>query len=337
MKLRQLDLHDDAQFTSFYAIMRAADLYERAGMPFWSERECAIMFRHDEPNESWHAYAAHDGDEMVGISLMMLTLLDNTDMAFVSVAVRPERRRHGIGSALLAHVVEEAKAAGRTKALAETNIPFERRDDHPYRKFAEKHGFALANVEVRRVLELPVDDGLLQKWQDEAAPHHQGYRIDTFTGDIPEAILDSYVYLYNQLALDAPTGDLDFEAEAMTPEALRIREQKLKEMDRTVYTTVAIAPDGDAVAHTNMAVSVDDRDNVYQWGTLVRRDHRGHRLGMAVKAANLRALQRDFPDRPRIVTANSETNAPMVGINELMGFRPVELLAEFQLKFDGTS
>jgi GNAT superfamily N-acetyltransferase len=336
VELRQVDFADDAQFKPFYAIMRAANLYEREGMPFWSERECAIMFRHDEPTEEWHAFAAYDGDVMVGISVLMLTLLDNTDMAFVSVSVPPERRRQGIGSALLTKAVEAARAAGRAKVLTEANVPVEAREDHPYRTFAEKHGFALANIEVCRTLDLPVDDDALRKWQDEASPHHEGYRIETYTGPIPEEIIDSYVHLYNQLALDAPTGDLDFEAEAMTPEALRVREKKLDEMGRTIYTTVAIAPDADAVAHTNLAVSADDVNNIYQWGTLVRRDHRGHRLGLAVKATNLRALQRDYPDRPRIVTTNAETNAPMVGINELMGFRPVELLVEFQLKLDGS-
>ncbi len=336
MELRQIDLNDDAVFGRFYAIMRAANLHEREGMPFWSERECRIMFQHEEPGEEWYGYAAFDGDEMVGIAVVMLTLLDNTDLAFVSVSVPPEKRRRGIGSALMTHVVKAAKDAGRTKVLTESNIPVSAREDHPDRKFAEKNGFTLANVEMRRVLDLPVDDDLLLKWQDEAAARHEGYRIETYTGPIPEEIIDSYAHLYNQLALDAPTGDLEFEPEALTAETLRIREKKLDEMGRTVYTTVAIAPDSDAVAYTNMAVSSDDVNNIAQWGTLVRRDHRGHRLGQAVKVANLRALQRDYPDRPTIVTTNAETNAPMVGINEMMGFRPVELLAEFQLKFDET-
>jgi hypothetical protein len=49
-----------------------------------------------------------------------------------------------------------------------------------------------------------------------------------------------------------------------------------------------------------------------------------------VKAANLAALQADHPERTRISTQNSETNAPMVAINEKMGFRPVEVMLEFQ-------
>ena len=46
-----------------------------------------------------------------------------------------------------------------------------------------------------------------------------------------------------------------------------------------------------------------------QWGTYVHRDHRGHRLGAAVKVANLRAVQRERPDILRIDTVNAETNS----------------------------
>jgi GNAT superfamily N-acetyltransferase len=218
--------------------------------------------------------------------------------------------------------------------MTEVNLAFADRDSHPYRRFAEKRGFALANVEVRRILDLPVDDTVLQAWIDDSAPHHRDYRIETYADDVPDELLPSLVHVVNQLALDAPTGDLEFEAEAMTVEGFKDRRDKIKEMGRTVYETVAIAPDGDVVAHSTLSVSADDPDLCFQWGTLVRRDHRGHRLGMALKAANLRAMQRAHPEQKRIVTTNSEVNAPMVAINEEMGFKPVELLAEFQQVFD---
>ncbi len=58
-------------------------------------------------------------------------------------------------------------------------------------------------------------------------------------------------------------------------------------------------------------------------------DHRGHRLGAAVKVANLRALQRERPDVTVVQTENAETNAFMVSINERLGFEVVAVSPSF--------
>ncbi|MFV0405376.1 MAG: hypothetical protein ACK5LN_00900 [Propioniciclava sp.] len=57
--------------------------------------------------------------------------------------------------------------------------------------------------------------------------------------------------------------------------------------------------------------------------TLVRADHRGHRLGMLVKTANLAQLQRLNPFAERIHTWNAAENAPMLAINLALGFQTV--------------
>lgn len=46
--------------------------------------------------------------------------------------------------------------------VAEAAYPFDRRTDHPYRRFAEANGFRVAIDEIRRILPLPVDPTLLQ-------------------------------------------------------------------------------------------------------------------------------------------------------------------------------
>jgi RimJ/RimL family protein N-acetyltransferase len=48
--------------------------------------------------------------------------------------------------------------------------------------------------------------------------------------------------------------------------------------------------------------------------------HRGHRLGLAVKIANLEALARRAPAARLIVTGNAAVNAPMIAVNDMLGF-----------------
>lgn len=332
MRIREIDVHDDKEFHDFYAVMRDASLYQRPDAPMWSEREAQVMFRKEEPGETWKAFGAYDGGQLVGVAEFILPLLDNTDKAYFEVQVAPANRRHGIGSAVLSHVVEVAKANDRTVLLVEANVPMDERENHGYVRFARKHGFEPASVEMRRELRLPVSEEQLTAWEQEAAPHHTAYRIETFVDDLPEQLLESYCYLSNQLALDAPSGDIDFEPEGMTPEIFRVRQEKVKEQGRTVFETLAIDDSGVAVAQSTLVVPSDDPLTVHQWGTLVHREHRGHRLGLAVKARNLQAMQEAFPDRQRVVTWNSEENDHMLAINIKMGFEPVELMVEFQRK-----
>ena len=97
-------------------------------------------------------------------------------------------------------------------------------------------------------------------------------------------------------------------------------------MGRARYETVALTPDRQVVAQSTLALSLGDNPNVYQWGTFVHREHRGHRLGLATKAVNLRAVQAARSDLTLVITQNGETNDYMVAINERMGFRPIEVV-----------
>jgi len=66
---------------------------------------------------------------------------------------------------------------------------------------------------------------------------------------------------------------------------------------------------------------VHESERAYQWGTLVSPAHRGHRLGLAIKVANLRLLQRTHPQITTVVTYNADVNAHMVAVNERLGYR----------------
>ena len=330
MQIRPVELDDDAEFRRFHEVMDSAERFERPLAGMWSLEEARILFTEGDPAEHVWGFVAVDGGEIVGAGMASLPKHDNRHMAWVMPWVEPQRRRRGIGSVVLEHLLERCRAERRTHHIIETSYPFERRDDHPYRQFAEKHGFTLANTEIRRHLPLPVDEAELDRLIADSAAHHEGYCIVSFDGPIPDDLVDSLCRTKSQLGVDAPTGTLDFEEERIDRDVLREREAQLRRQGRTMISTLAVAPDGEVVAYNDLVIPRDDPPNVYQWGTLVRRDHRGHRLGMAVKARGLKQLQAHLGDalgttRTRISTCNAEQNAHMVGINERLGFRPVEV------------
>lgn len=331
MEIRLARLDDDAEMHALWTVIDAADRQGNPERPQFAEQIMVGMLREPTPEAKIEPWVALDDDGgLVGGCFVYLPQLDNTDKGYVQVDVAPDHQRRGIGGALVEHAVERARHHGRTCVLAESHIPGDEREDHGYRRFAEAHGFAAASTEVARRLRLPVDRDRLDNWIAEAEPHHAAYRIETFQGDVPDDLLPSLCDVVNQLAIDAPTGDIAFEAEAITPEVRRESSERNRRNGLREMTTVAISPEGTVAAMTSLGIPDDTPGVLYQWATIVAKEHRGHRLGLALKAYNLRAVQLAEPDRTQVWTTNHEDNDFMVSINEAMGFERVELLVEFQ-------
>lgn len=336
MDIRALDesaMADDAVMREFYDLSRRSETLGREQAPFWSFEEFLGAYRTPDTGERQELFAAFDGERMVANATLWTPVLDNTDKVFFDLSVDVPRRRQGVGSAMVAHLEQVARDDGRSLLMSGSHLPFDQREDHPYRAFAEACGYELSNVEVCRYLDLPVPDERIQEWIDAAAPHHADYVIETFAGSVPEDLVESLCLLLGQLAVDAPTGAVDFEPEIITPERYAEWLESVAAMGRVRYETVALTPDRQVVAQSTLAVPLGDGTDVYQWGTFVHRDHRGHQLGMATKAANLRAVLAAHDGLTRIVTQNAETNAYMVAINDRMGFYPVEVATDWVKRF----
>jgi GNAT superfamily N-acetyltransferase len=332
MEVRRVDVHDDAQVRAFYEVLRRAETTERSAVetPFPSEHAMITWLRHDDAAQQLLTYGAYDGGELVGSAWTALPQLDNTDLAWLAIDVPPENRRRGIGTALLDRMTEEIGALDRHQIVVESWIPFGELDTHPYRTFAAHHGFELANTEIRRDLALPVDDGFLLALEVSTAPHHASYELVTYTDDMPDDVVASFCELYNLVGDEGPIGDLEFDEEAITPEVFRDREEMQREAKMIVYKTIALDRRRAVAGYSTMSVTLDEPHTIHQWGTLVHPAHRGHRLGLALKVRNLQVVPTLHPDRTSVTTCNTESNAYMVGINERLGFEPVEILAAFE-------
>ena len=271
-----------------------------------------------------HRAAVVEGG-VVGALRLLLPTRDNPTVAVVDVAVHPDHRRRGVGTALLTEGVRLSSAAGRTELIAEVDEPG---PGTPGREFALRHGWTCDLLETRRDLVLPPDEEALSDLEARAREASVGYDVVTWRDRTPDELLDDRAVLEQRMTTDAPHGDLPVEEEHW--DGARIREYEAMHVarGRTVLSAGAVK-EGRLVAFTDLQVPLADPRRAHQGGTLVLTEHRGHRLGALLKAAVLRELTSAVPGVRRISTYNSEINTPMVAVNEALGFRPAGQLSSW--------
>jgi hypothetical protein len=261
----------------------------------------------------------------VAVADLELTEWDNRDLAWTSLVVDPSERRRGYGSALLAHVRELAERSGRTKfgAGAWATPAAE--------AFATSHGFALAQQEIYRV-QAPKElaPGLVDAARAEAAPHAGEYDLLHVEGHAPADLLPVVAELTSAIN-DAPLDDLDVEDEVFPAERIASYERATIDSGHRLYRVIAVhRASGEAAGHTAVAVDAERPGLGHQHDTSVMRGHRGHRLGLLLKADMLRWLADAEPQLTSIDTWNAESNAHMIAINERLGYRVLGRALDFQ-------
>jgi GNAT superfamily N-acetyltransferase len=281
----------------------------------------------------------HGARTPVVLGELRLPLLDNTDNAVVNVATRPAYRRRGYGTAMLQHLTARARAHNRTRLIGEVGEPMSPAPPTPGVVFATKFGARPVTSEVRRLLRIgDVDNLQLSRLNDDAAAHSTEYSLIQWEGPAPAEILDDLVVLHSRMTTDAPLEDLDWEPEQWTPQRYREREQRVIASGQVCLCTVARhEPSGQVVALTDLGLTAGNPEVAYQWATIVLPSHRGHRLGMLVKLANLEYLRASRPQVRLLNTWNAAINDHMVSINEAIGFRPVERWREWQLELQDST
>ncbi len=327
--IREIDKADDAAMAQMYAVVVAVRTFQR---PFFQPPPLEAVLadlRHDDPGERVTVWGMHDAGELVGAVTLWESLLDNTHSLWAELDVHPDHRRRGHGAAAVAAVERFAREAGRTRIVIDARYPADRADDHPYRRFAERHGYRLGSLGVNRRLALPLPRGRLAELDAAArAAYEPDYRLQSFTR-VPEQLAESLCACMNRVEAEAPSGEIDWEPESLTPARLQSYHDLDVASGRQRFTTVAQAVGSvDVVAYTELLVPAT-MTRAQQSGTYVLPEHRGRRLGMAVKLANLVAVHKARPEVVEIFTGNSSANEWMVAVNEQLGFSPVELIGEF--------
>src|SRR6478752_1570546 len=307
---------DDLAYTPLEKLLELADPYERQ----------VILV------------AKVDGD-IVGAVDIALPLTDNLDLAEFTLDILPEFQRQGVGRKLLQAAEHLARSEGRTLILVDTNhpgaslhefeeaqlvpgsgqgfVPLESREV----EFAQKTGYTLQHIEQFSSCALPLDTKLVADLQAEADEANNGrYRLHHWTDRCPDEWLEAVAALENRAGEDEVPGP---DAMDMVYDGGILREAEdvtIAQGRRTVVTAVEHIASGALVGLTTISVLALRPDVVFQDDTVVLQEHRGNKLGLFIKVANMERLSEQFPDARVLYTWNAPENRYLLKVNQQLGF-----------------
>ena len=327
LKLREFARDDDASIAAYVAIQNACLVVDA---PFWPPT--TVFRQRMQMTHGWDGEVGRyflvdvdDAEQPVGVVGLYTSNYDNLDQAWVEMAVRADQRRRGIGTAAQRAAFDEARAMGRTK------VGWFGWDNDQTRGFAAATGFEPKSVAVLRRQHLhELEAGLADRVYAEAAPHARDYELLRLTLPTPEELLPALTAATAAIN-DAPLDDLELEDEVFTPERTRAFERAHLASDFRVYRVVARHRDSGELAGVTV-VSVDGETPAigHQLDTSVVKAHRGHRLGLLLKADMMRWLAEAEPQLLTVDTFNAESNDHMVGVNELLGYQVMGRELQYQ-------
>ncbi|GAA1556280.1 GNAT family N-acetyltransferase [Kribbella lupini] len=332
MEIRQIEPGDAVGLGRWYDLRVVVARHDLPDCAVPGRREHLARFEYLWPSVDEEAVLAWDGGLAVGAASYELPQVENLRMVYLDLIVHPEHRRRGIGTRLLDEVYAAARRHGRSliEVHAVRTLPGGvTRDEAGYRYLTNRaHQPGATDIRSRLDLDLADTEAIL----GEARAHAGGYSLVQWRDAVPDELVDDVAALQSRLMLDAPTGDLAVEQQVY--DAARVRRQEATELGRghRSYSTAARHDaTGRIVARTKLAFEADDNTHARQRTTIVEPTHRGHRLGLLVKAANHAYAESNEPALRAIDAWNAEDNTPMRAVNTALGFRPVDRWSVFQL------
>ena len=319
----------DGDLAGLHALEVALEREALPGEPAPPLAHSMAEYRHQRPfvvRKAWVIRQGGTTGEIVAwANVSYVDVPENRNHAHVWVAVHPEVRGLGLGSTLMARVVDAARQWGCTV------LDIAARVGGSGEPFLRSIGAERRLIERRsRCRTADIDRDLLESWLRRAGERAAGYSLVAWDGPCPDGLLDAFVALRDVMNT-APLETLDWDDEHFTAEQWRAIEATMEARSFDTWQVCARHDDsGELAGYTELTLPRLWPAASWQEDTGVWPKHRDRGLGRWLKAVNALRLLDERPEVEFIDTWNAGSNEAMLGINVAMGFQPLENWGDWQ-------
>jgi GNAT superfamily N-acetyltransferase len=315
VRIAAWDGSDELISRALYQVTQAVAAVDDPFGPPMSERTGrALLKSPGEPAQAWFVPGDAPGSAR-GFYHLRLPVRENRHLGGFYLQVHPEHRHRGIGLALLRHAAQRAAQDGRSVLV--TGVFQGSAGEAFARWLGAKPGIADAR-RVQVLGKLPAAQ--VAALRESAAAAAADYSLVTWTDRTPDEYLPGLATVFNAMG-DAPR-DPGHEARIWDAELIRERVDDPRDLfgSRGYFVAAVHEQTGDMAAVSQVEVDPEYPEWAHQQITAVAGPHRGHRLGLLVKAAMTEWIGTAEPALRRIVTWNATANKHMIAINEALGY-----------------
>lgn len=312
----------------------------------------------DDLHDPWERVVllvARDGAKLVGRAEVRLPLIVETRSAQIFLTVHPDSETGGVGTELLAAAESVAQSEARRTIIIHSEhpgpqdltgdgrigsstgalpivdpdawitavdgsgrLPISNRQT----RFAKRFGYELQTVSDISRISVPLSTEEHQRLTREVEGHPgaETYRVHSWVGSAPEEWLDSMATLHERIPSDSFVPPRLWDPEPWDAQRVRRTEElRAENGDISLMTVIEHIPTRQLVGMTELVLPAAESRLCFQDETVVLREHRGKRLGLRLKLANLTALETEASGVKFIYVWAHSGNARMNWVNRRLG------------------
>ena len=246
----------------------------------------------------------------------------NAALLMSEISLLPEYRNKGVAKELMNYIYEHAKSKNKYVIISNTN-------EKSSTDFIKHVGGIVAQTKIEsRAYLKNIDWNMINEWIENGEKKNPNSKIEFFE-TVPDSLMSTYLTMFNETMNQIPKDE--FAMEELTLDKKAIRDH---EMGNTSLIALCMEPNGDISSLTELTHSPTKKQSVRQGFTSTVDKYRGRGLGKWVKAIMLRKAKNEFDGVEYISTHNVTSNAPMLHINNKIGFKAHKEAYDLQITVD---